>query len=290
MNEVNTEFSNHDLGTYVVRISLLDSHPGCQRPLNENKVAKMEETGGGYNPGLAERIPVNLVGRPEDLVLVNGVVTGIRNTRTHLYVMDHQHQKKLAERCGVTEVDCRLFENLAVADMKQFFVQRSRGSKSASHRQNWGVLRTADDTVDQVETILATYGLSVDTGQRGENQDGSVRATLALETVYRLGGPERFETIVGLIAKANKTVPLKGYLFYGLELFLRVYEDDPNYREKVLVRVLIDTPEWVYSEHGLTRGGGSGGKCAKFLVERYNHTTQKRLDISLLPRKGQRVA
>lgn len=238
---------------YVAALPLAQLFPDetYQRALDINRVNQMVK---GYDIALVGILEVSR--RPDGYALLDG---------------QHRWAMSLNVLGPAGHVVCRIHEGLTVADEATLYHQLNTTRRSLTTWDRWLARRTAGDpVVAAIETCLNDHTLTV-TGGVGPDR---FRAVAAAEKIYKLGGVELLDTVIGIVRRCwpNDQDACNAVIIEGLSLVLTAgYTDLDHQRlETALSGVL---PRQVVARAAAAREvhhGTRGRLAAHVIVDTYN--------------------
>lgn len=244
--------------TEYVRIGDLHFDPRYQR-IDHLNIARVNDIAKNFDPAAFGAIYVN---RRED---------------GQLFVIDGMHRvKAVRKRSGGdagdnAEVLAVVYDRLTIVEEARLFWQQTKRTPISPMSQFHARVTAEDAAAKTVKTILEAHGLVL---TRSATSKNAVQAASAVMSIYQANrnNLDNFERIVSIIARgceAGRMLP-SGRLFYGVSLFLRLY-DEANATRLAQVIAKLD-PETYNEEFRVAYRfiRSDAPSAAQVLVDRYN--------------------
>ena len=174
-----------------------------------------------------------------------------------------QHRLWALRFLGYTEWPCQVLAPRALSDEARVFVDVNTKRTALVGADRWRARRMAHDpAVLEIESLVRGLGLVID--QDAHRNWRVIRATSALERVYRTAGPSHLEEVLRIIGNAwpEDELAFKADVILGVASFLVYYRDAKDFKRSDLVDKLAAVPLVTMLQRASVLGSGKANSAS----------------------------
>jgi len=171
---------------------------------------------------------VNQMVKNYDPLGVGTLFVSFRNGK--YYVFDGQHRMLVLKILGIEYVSCLVHYGMTYEEEAKAWDFYNRQPKKATKLDAANAdLKRGDEEAIAIDKAVRNAGLEVD--YRGSQQNGKIKAYVALQKVYKEYGPSTLTKVLLFIKRVygDQHDAYKGYIILGITQFLVKFEKDPRF-------------------------------------------------------------